>query len=108
MCNGPAIENTTHIWEKSVDMFWGLAALPLSVTVHLNFSPGDQQHVHSMAVGKHNIDNSPAFPAAYLAQVSSTSPPVTETQRRYCSHFEDWGLEPSAGQPAGVLFPLTG
>lgn len=60
-------------------------------SVHLNLSPGDQQHVHSMAVGKHNIDNSPAFPAAYLAQVSSTSPPVTETQRRYCSHFEDWG-----------------
>lgn len=77
-------------------------------SVHLNLSPGDQQHVHSMAVGKHNIDNSPAFPAAYLAQVSSTSPPVTETQRRYCSHFEDWGAGALCWAASRVLFPLTG
>lgn len=73
MCNGPARENTTHIWEKRVGMILGSAVLPFSVTAYLNFSPGYQQYEHSVAVGKHVFENSLAFPTAYLAQVSSTS-----------------------------------
>lgn len=72
-------------------MVAGVAVLPLSVTVHLSFSPGYQQHVHSVAVGKQAIENSPAFPTADLAQVSSTSTPAAEPQRRSCSHCEDGG-----------------